>query len=171
MTCFAHPNQTSIGALAESPAGLAAYAGWSVEQVTDALAEAGDLIQWDPDEYIFWLPDALRLVPPTNPNVVRGWVTIVRSLPNCALKREIVSSLVAEAQKLDSTENIQEAAQAFITIALDRYRNRIESHRDTPFLSQSKTPSKTQSREEDEVTNADIKAADVFERRRHWKRP
>lgn len=97
-----HPHMTGIGAMRATRAGLIAELGWDAESVTERVPERvtetlsegfnepfeKGLLKADWSACLVVAPNFLKHNPPENPNVVRGWVSILDTIPECDLQRE-----------------------------------------------------------------------------------
>ena len=85
------PENTSIpGLLSVSAGALAEDLGWERSDVLERFGELfrEGLAKADWKARLVWMPKALKIDPPANPNVVVGWLANWKELPECALKDE-----------------------------------------------------------------------------------
>jgi hypothetical protein len=92
-----HPLMTGIGAARLSVPGLSAELGWNAEKGSKAFREAfrEGLLEYDDRACLLWAPNFLRHNKPESPNVVRSWLWIPSTLPDCQLKVKVFQSVKA----------------------------------------------------------------------------
>ena len=93
LTC---PESCAIpGVIVAGRAQLAEALGWPVEKFDQCYAEIAAermaVVDWS--ARLLWLPRGPYENPPANPNIVKSWAPVFRTLPDCALKARIYSEL------------------------------------------------------------------------------
>ncbi|MGJ7512370.1 hypothetical protein [Variovorax sp. GT1P44] len=88
-------------------AAMAEELGWEMEAFDEAFVEVSTqgMAKADFKAKLVWLPNALRHNKPESPNVVRSWRVELDLLPECALKREAISSM---------RECLEEAGESYV---------------------------------------------------------
>lgn len=75
---------------------LAETLRWPVRDLRrcwEELVRAGFSIEWDRNERVMWLPNAIKYNPPESPNVVRYWAKALPLIPDCELRSRALVSL------------------------------------------------------------------------------
>lgn len=87
-----HPMTTSLGALRGNVPGLAFELNMELKAFEEAFQEVLDkgMAEYDPKAGFLWFPNFLKHNSPESPNVVKGWAAGFKSLPECALKTELL---------------------------------------------------------------------------------
>ena len=90
------PHTTAIpGLFAAGEAGLTEALGWSLATFRKAWLEIerAGMARADWRARVVWIPKALLYNEPENPNVVKGWATQLRELPECDLTRAAATAI------------------------------------------------------------------------------
>jgi hypothetical protein len=87
-----HPHLTAIGAMRATLAGLACEMKWPYEEFQTAFAELlqKNMVKYDEEASLLWLPKYLNHNQPESPNVVKSWGQCLDYLSECKLKTEII---------------------------------------------------------------------------------
>lgn len=87
-----HPNMTALGAMRNTPQGLAAELGWLTEEFVNAFEKAlrHGMVLYDHEASLMALPNFLKYNKPESPNVVKAWASAVDLLPECDLKLKVI---------------------------------------------------------------------------------
>lgn len=105
------PETTQVpGVITAGRAALAEALGWSVEdfdRVFDELEQA-EMAVADWEARIVWLPNSVAHNEPDNPNVVKGWARVLKTLPDSELTPTIANRLYDELRRVD----VSRAAEA-----------------------------------------------------------
>lgn len=88
-----HPNMTALGGMRASMATLAEDLDWSPERFGKGFAEpvSMGMAKYDERGRMVALPNFLKYNAPENPNVVKAWAGSVDLLPECDLKKDVIS--------------------------------------------------------------------------------
>jgi len=157
LTC---PLQTSLGAMRASVEGLAqeflnfpgiSRSRWSLKAFRSAFREISDkeIVFADANAAVIWLPNFLKHNRPTNINVVKSWVTVLETLPECETKTRIVEHMLLVTKQLgeDYLDAFKKGMQdTFGNKYLNRHPNKPESN--TPLVPKQ-TPKQTAIQEQE----------------------
>lgn len=126
-----HPHMTSVGAMRATLPGLAAEKGWPLERFRNGFERVskGGMAEFDEKAGLVALPNFLKHNPPSNPNMVKGWLFALDLLPECSLKQTVINRCL----------NSIETVEAWVSKGLaEPFRNR-ERERERE-QEQKKTP-------------------------------
>ena len=91
-----HPNMTGIGAMRATMDGLSAELNMDRKGFREPFDKG--LVKASTEAPLITLPNFIKHNPPENPNVVKGWLKILDTLPECELLEEHIG-LVLQALK------------------------------------------------------------------------
>jgi len=162
LTC---PLQTSLGAMRASVEGLAqeflnfpgiSRSRWSLKAFRSAFREISDkeMVFADANAAVIWLPNFLKHNRPTNINVVKSWVTVLETLPECDTKSRIVEHILLVTKQLgeEYSNTFKEAlASSFGNKYLNKHPNKPESN---TLLVPKQTPNQTAIQEQEQEAGA-----------------
>lgn len=162
LTC---PQQTSLGAMRASVEGLAheflnfpgiSRSRWSLRAFRSAFREISDkkMVFADANAAVIWLPNFLKHNRPTNINVVKSWVTVLETLPECETKTRIVEHMLLVTKELgeDYLDAFKKGMQdTFGNKYLNKHPNKPESN--TPLVPKQ-TPKQTAIQEQEQEAGA-----------------
>lgn len=92
-----HPSLTMIGAMRATQSGLSEELGLDAKAFREAFEEAlsKGMLKYDEKAFLLWLPNFLKYNAPESPNVVKSWGSALDLLPECDLRKEVLSSAKA----------------------------------------------------------------------------
>lgn len=92
-----HPSLTMIGAMRAPQSGLSEELGLDAKAFREAFGEAlsKGMLKYDEKAFLLWLPNFLKYNAPESPNVVKSWGSALDLLPECDLRKEVLSSAKA----------------------------------------------------------------------------
>lgn len=92
-----HPALTMIGAMRATQSGLSEELGLDAKAFREAFGEAlsKGMLKYDEKAFLLWLPNFLKYNAPESPNVVKSWGSALDLLPECDLRKEVLSSAKA----------------------------------------------------------------------------
>lgn len=93
------PHNTRIpGLFSIGPMGLAERLRWSVQGTKKALAElvGADMVAFDGDALLVWLPNAVRHNPPSSPDAVLDWARTWRAMPESPLLEQAYQGIAED---------------------------------------------------------------------------
>lgn len=92
-----HPSLTMIGAMRATQSGLSEELGLDAKAFREAFGEAlsKGMLKYDEKAFLLWLPNFLKYNAPESPNVVKSWGSALDLLPECDLRKEVLSSAKA----------------------------------------------------------------------------
>lgn len=92
-----HPALTMIGAMRATQSGLSEELGLDAKAFREAFGEAlsKGMLKYDEKAFLLWLPNFLKYNAPESPNVVKSWGSVLDLLPECDLRKEVLSSAKA----------------------------------------------------------------------------
>lgn len=92
-----HPSLTMIGAMRATQSGLSEELGLDAKAFREAFGEAlsNGMLKYDEKAFLLWLPNFLKYNAPESPNVVKSWGSALDLLPECDLRKEVLSSAKA----------------------------------------------------------------------------
>lgn len=88
-----HQHMTAIGAMRGTLAGLASeHKDLDVKAFREALAKG--MLKVDEKACFLWAPKFLKYNPPESPNVVKAWEKALILLPECQLKKHLITDVI-----------------------------------------------------------------------------
>jgi len=83
---------------------------WSVDKFQNAMKELKDrkMLVFDDQHNVIFLPKWAKYNrPPSNPNVMKSWLSLLENIPDCELKKEYIDGLAVVVRELDkSIQNV-----------------------------------------------------------------
>jgi hypothetical protein len=124
------PETTSLpGLIVIGRAALAEAMKWDVRKLDRAFGElkSSGMAVADWRARLVWLPKGVRHNAPQNPSVVQGWREHLKVLPGCPLKRQAISGLASEIEKLP--DNMVTAFLHAADVTRDEFSSMITEYR------------------------------------------
>lgn len=100
-----HPSMTALGAFRASKWGLADELGIPPKEFDILFTELlrKGLLKYDEKAFFIFAPNFLKYNAPENPNVIKGWYSVLDLLPECPLKVEVLEKAKASASLTANT--------------------------------------------------------------------
>jgi len=162
LTC---PQQTSLGAMRATVDGLASeflsFPGiqrskWSLRTFRAVFRQISDkkMVFADEKAALIWLPNFLKHNRPTNINVVKSWVTVLETLPECETRSRIIEHILLFTKELEG-----DYLDAFKKRMQDTFGNKylnkhLNKHGTNTPLVPKQTPKQTAIQEQEQEAGA-----------------
>lgn len=144
-----HPSLTMIGAMRATQSGLSEELGLDAKAFREAFGEAlsKGMLKYDEKAFLLWLPNFLKYNAPESPNVVKSWGSALDLLPECDLRKEVLSSAKAFISTMSKafTEALPKAFNEDLTKAISKTIPNQEQEQEQDIRNTKEKPSSRKS--------------------------